>query len=148
MSIVSTNSGLATDIIQKIEDILVGIGLKLEDLSEIDQIDWGDDALVQLLFTGFGFEDVTGQSKNLAELTFNIKVGFLKNTAGESRDQQLYWKEQLRANLTLPNINDTDKLVRVVLHPSLGSEQIEYDGSYSVVNYALVTRYADETVTC
>lgn len=145
MSIVSASTGAVTDIITKIEDILEAIGFNLEDLSSIDQNNWTQDPLAQLLLHGETFLDTVNERPATAELSFLVKIGFRNDDPSDSRTKQYFWAHECRDNIITTNINDTDKLVRWVSHDGY---TVDYDGTYSIVDYSIVVGYRNESAEC
>lgn len=124
------------DIVDAIETILTDtIGFNLEDMSSIDQNDWTENPIAQLLYTGGDFEDTTGERVDTEEAFFTIRIGFRQNTPSQSRLDQREWIKKCKDNLTAEILVDTYSVdVRRLLHDPY---EIDYDGTYSDILYQI-----------
>ena len=130
-----------SDMVTKMETVLsTTIGLKLEDLSAIDQNNWTANPLCQLVYDGYTPEDNFGERPKPKDANFTIQLRWRVKTQAEARDEINYWEDQIYSNMTVANINDTAKSVRFINH--LGATS-DLQNKLVFLDYPITVRYRD-----
>lgn len=142
-TVVSTQTGIVTDIIEKLEEILsTTLGYELEDLSNVDINAWGSAVLAQLLYLGTVYDDTMNERPDTRQAKFLIKLMFRDEQPDTSRVKQYTYDSDVYEAINAAAINSTDKLVRAVIHDETNTI---YEPPISTLELPLRVRYRNET---
>lgn len=130
-----------TDITDNIESVLsTTLSYKLEDLSSvnINDADWDDTVLCQLLFLGLERLDTMGEKPKRSWANFAIMLQFRDTSPDLSRSRSQDIHDSLWGNLTADDIDLTAKNVERVEHLE---SVVDYEPPLTKITYPIRVRY-------